>query len=107
MPKKLTKKLIKEIEKEIPAITIEDEDTYWNISVDNPCCEDFSFEVNKGDNEIEEIISYCDDFDPEEHAAMWYGANRGEPSSLRQLLDNSDDIDDTLKELGAFLRYHQ
>ena len=103
----LTKKLIKQIEKEIPSIGIKDEGDYWSISVDNPCCEDFTFEIDKtkDDEDIQDIINYCDDFDAEEHAAMWYGANRGEPSSLRELLDNSDDIAEELNKLATLLRY--
>jgi hypothetical protein len=102
---RLTKKIIAQIEKKIGNVGITDEDTYWDIYVDNPYCEDFHLEINKGKEEIDDIINACDNFDPEEHAAMWYGANRGEPSSLRTLLDNSDNIANTLDELATFLRY--
>ena len=103
----LTKKLIKKIEKEVPNISIEDEGNYWRISVDNPCCEDFTFEISKtkDDDDINQIISYCEDFDAEEHTVMWWGQNRGEPSSLRALLDNSDAIKEELDKLATFLRY--
>ena len=101
----LTKRLIKKIEKEIPSVAFDDEGDYWSISVDNPYCEDFSFEISKDENDIKSIVSYCDDFDPDDHAAMWYGQNRGEPSSMRALLENSDAIKEELDKLAAFLRY--
>ena len=102
---RLTKKLIKEIEKKLPSISIEDDGDSWIVRVDNPCCEDFSFDISKGIDDIQYIIYYCDDFDAEEHTVMWYGQNRGEPSSLRTLLDNSDTIKERLVELANFLRY--
>ncbi len=41
------------------------------------------------------------DFDPEEHAVMWYGQNRGEPSSIRTLLEDADAIAEMLGELES------
>lgn len=59
------------------------------------------FAVNLND---ESVMIIDDDFDPEEHAAMWYGQNRGEPSSLRALLDNADNIHESLRRLACDLR---
>lgn len=44
------------------------------------------------------------DFDPEEHAAGWYHSGSGEPSSLRELLDDAHAQEDMLAELIRFLR---
>lgn len=46
------------------------------------------------------VQAMYENFNPEDHAAMWYGANRGEPSSLRVLLDDAEGIDETLEELA-------
>ena len=101
----LIKKIIKKIEKD-SNIIVNDEGDYYSIYVDNPCGEDFTIEINKTKNydDIQQIINYCDDFDPEEHAAMWYRQNRGEPSSLRDLLDNADNIHESLRRLAYDLR---
>ena len=40
---------------------------------------------------------YCQ-FDPDQHAADWYGANRGEPSSLQALLDDAKSIEEHLRK---------
>ena len=102
----LTKKQIKDIKRD-SNISISDEKDYYSIYVDNPCGEDFAFEIDKtkDKHDIEEIIAYCDNFDPEDHAAMWYGQNRGEPSSLRALLDNADSIKESLDKLATYLRW--
>jgi len=101
----LTKKQINLIEKE-SNVTVNDEGNYYSIYVDNPCGEDFTFEIRKTKNkdDVEEIISYCDNFDADEHAVLWYGANRGEPSSLRDLLDNSESIAESLNQMASILR---
>lgn len=102
---KLNQKIIKKVTDKVGNITISDNKNYYTIYVDNSCGEDFQFEINKGENEIEDIISYCDNFDSEEHFKLWYGANRGEPSNPRTLLDNCEEIEETLKELSTTLTY--
>ena len=102
---KLNKRMIKKIKWAVPSIIIEDEGDYYSIYVDNLCGEDFSFEINKGEDEIEEIISYCEDFDAGEHFKLWYGANRGEPSDPIVLMDNCKEIANNLETLRAWLQY--
>ena len=49
---------------------------------------------------------YAIDFDPDEHAEMWIEArNRvsGVPSSIRSLIDDADDIKDTLENVATEL----
>lgn len=43
-------------------------------------------------------------FDAEEHAMMWYGKNRGEPSSIRELLEDADDIEQMFKILYTVVK---
>lgn len=64
----------------------------------SPAGEDFClFIVGKT---VEKLINSIKDidFDPEEHANFWYGANRGEPSSLRVLLEDAEAIEQMLIE---------
>ena len=51
----------------------------------------------------DKLIERYNDFDPEQHAAEWYGANRGEPYSLQDLLDDARDIEDLLFDLAYAL----
>lgn len=63
--------------------------------------EDFGFSV-KADKFLEDLRDYYEDFDPEEHAAMWYNARNnvgGVPQSLRALLDDAIEIDGMLENL--------
>lgn len=49
------------------------------------------------------FCTYAEDFDAQEHAAEWYGAGRGEPASLRDLLDDADAIDQILTDTARDL----
>ena len=102
---KLNKKIIKAIEKKIPEIGIREEEKYYSVYVDNPCGQDFSYEIAKGENEIEDLISCCDNYDAEEEFRVWYGANNGEPSNPGVLWDNCEEIGETLRNLQLFLEY--
>lgn len=99
MKTKLTKKDIAKIEKET-YFNVYDYEDYYSFQWFTDAGEDFSFEVNKGKDLIEDIKSYCFNFDTEEHATMWYGANKGEPSSIRDLLDDADAIAEQLGKLA-------
>ena len=69
--------------------------------------EDFSFAANATSAAAlaRDVAAYWADFDPEEHAVSWYGANRGEPPSLRRLLEDADGIAARLEDLAvAFAR---
>ena len=92
---KLTKAQIKKIEEET-VFSVEDTGDGYELSWYTDAGEDYSFYVTK-DDPIEEIKSYCEDFDPEEHAASWFGGN-GAPG-LRALLDDADRIAEELDNL--------
>lgn len=67
------------------------------LSQYSPAGEDFNFCVET-ENFAEEIRAYYEDFDPEEHAAMWYG-KRGAPN-LHTLIEDADAIDSMLEDLA-------
>lgn len=100
---KLSKQIIAKIESK--GATVSDDGDYYTIYIDNSCGEDFQFTIEKGEDEIEDIISYCDDFDSGEHFKLWYGANRGESQDARTLLDNCEEIKGVLEEISLLLTY--
>lgn len=79
----------------------------FEIETYSPAGEDFSFSVCVGDENNAEywrkVFDYESDFDPSEHAAMWYGQNRGESYSLRDLLDDAEAIKKMLEQLWRAL----
>ena len=101
--KRLTELAIEIIEAKT-SCTINESENYYSIYVDNRYCQDFEFEIEKGENEVEEIIDYCNNFDPEDEFKCWYGANKGEPQSPQALLDNCNEIAEHLEELADLLR---
>ena len=74
------------------------------ISQSSPLGDDFGFDVYFSDEyEFKDgIAANCEDFDPEEHAAMWW-SNRnttgGVPNSLALLLEDANDIKNMLSDL--------
>lgn len=72
------------------------------LSQYSPAGEDFSLCVET-ENFAEEIRSYYEDFDPEEHAEMWIEAKRngvGGIPSIRRLIEDADAIDSMLEDLA-------
>ena len=75
------------------------------ISKHSPAGEDFFFTVEK-ENALQNIIDYANEFDPDEHAEMWieYRGTRGVPESVRELIDDADEIAEMLNSLAYSLR---
>lgn len=73
----------------------------------SPAGEDFIFNVSVEDENNadywKEVFDYWNNFDPDDHAVMWYGQNRGEPTSLRVLLDDAEAIKEMLEQLWRAL----
>lgn len=101
----LTQEQIKEIE-DNTVFSVEDygDDYYFSYYTD--AGEDFGFTADKNDL-IRDIQNYADNFDAEEHAVTWYGANRGEPQSIRRLLEDADDIKEQLFNLSQFVTKYE
>lgn len=78
---------------------------YINFEKYSPAGEDYNFTVNKN-NLIENIIEYAENFDPDEHAALWvdYRGTMGVPNSIRELLQDADNIKEMLQELANKLK---
>ena len=70
----------------------------------SPAGEDFFFDIDSecfdSYNKLyDELYQQWDDFNPDEHAAGWYGKNKGEPDSLQELLDDANAIKGILEDL--------
>lgn len=65
------------------------------------------FHDNTYEGFIESLVRWSEEFDPEEHAVMWYEARErvyGVPQSLRALLYDADMIDNTVESLVISLK---
>lgn len=71
----------------------------------SPAGEDFGFYefYNRLSDLPRLIMERWEDFDPDDHAVAWYGANNGEPSSLQELLDDAKAIEKMLYDLAQAL----
>ena len=70
----------------------------------SPAGEDFIFYVT-GPDFVRDIKEYAANFDADEHAEMWIESRgtRGVPSSIRELIDDADAIQEMLNELSHAL----
>lgn len=83
----------------------QDGEIYVDFQQYSPAGEDFHVPAwgETPEKVVDDLKRYYEDFDSAEHACMWYGQNRGEPKSLRDLLDDADAIDDMIRDLVVFL----
>lgn len=92
------------------------EDLGWKVYEDedgielrkfSPLGEDFGFSVD-ADKFIEGVRKYWQDFDPDEHAMMWFNAKdkvRGVPQNLQDLLNDANAIDEMIAGLAVELDF--
>ena len=75
------------------------------FNTDSPCGQDVwcEFDVERLNQIEDEVYQYWQAYDPDEAALLWHGANRGEPTSMRELLDDMDWVDDMLERLDMAL----
>lgn len=71
-----------------------------DIELENvsPAGEELIISVSVDDLLVELKDNY-EFFDAEEHACMWFEQHKGEPSSLRELLDDAEKIEEMYREL--------
>lgn len=94
---KLTKKEIKAIED--LGWSVRNTDYGYCLENYSPAGEDLVIE----EQNKEGIIHYCEYYDEDEHFDVWYGANRGEPSSPSELIKDCIAIGEMLEELRKVL----
>lgn len=78
-----------------------DSDGWAELSIYSDAGEDFSFTADADTPERfwRSVRDYADDFDAEEHAVGWWRAGRGEPDSIRVLLDDADKLAEWMFQL--------
>lgn len=89
----------------------QDNRTYVEIGQHSPAGEDFSMIIDfdaedQSDSFLDNLESYYEDFDVDEHIEMWVNA-RGEVSgipSVRELAKDAEDIDAIILELFQTLK---
>lgn len=90
------------------------EELDWSCRMDNdticlqifsPAGQDCNLEIEATDFDDfrDKVREYYEGYDPDDEAALWYGKKRGEPSSLRDLLNDMEWYDNKLKELSETL----
>jgi hypothetical protein len=85
--------------------TIHDYGDEYDIAKPSPAGEDFSF-TTFPENPVAEVIEYANDFDVDDHIAMWIEAKRAGVSgvpSARELVEDAEAIKAMLKELADAL----
>ena len=81
------------------------EDGRVEIGKYSPLGEDFSIIVEV-ENFPESVREYANNFDVDEHAEMWINARgrvRGVPNSIRELIEDAEEIQEMLNELADTL----
>lgn len=77
---------------------------YVELCKFSPAGEDFGmiidFMLNDQKNTfLKDLQNYCEDFDPERHAVMWYGSQKGESDSLLELINDAKSIKEDIQKL--------
>lgn len=96
----MTRELIDFI-KSIDWFVDEYSDGHYELERFSPEGEDLIIELPGGTDDVVLMalkMNY-EIFDAEEHAYNWYGKNRGEPSSLKILLEDAYDIENMYRDL--------
>ena len=92
---RLTKKDIKAIEGLGWSVEKDDNGNY-TLENYSPCGCDM---VVENIESKEELMTYCQQFDPEEEFNVWYGANNGEPSCPGDLWQDCLDMEEMYSQL--------
>ena len=82
---------------------IYDEEDGYTLETYSPKGEDFCFFIS-ANNPVAYIIDFASSFDADEHAEMWVRARedgkRDDIPSIRELIEDADDIKEMLNELA-------
>ena len=92
--KNIQKRLKENIVEAIESLgwSVEQDEDYITIEQWSPAGEDICEEFDYSKPLVEQAKDLYNYFNPDEHAAMWFGQGRGEPSGLQELLDDAKEI---------------
>lgn len=78
--------------------------SYVELEKYSPAGEEIILIVTE-ENFVEDIKAHAAHFNVDDHAEMWIGkrGNNGVPSSIREILEDAQAIDDILRELACAL----
>ena len=83
-----------------------DDGKMWclNFTTDTACDQDvfYDYSVKTLEEIKDKVYETWQNYDPDEEAVLWYG-KRGAPSSLRDLLNDMDEVDEQLERLYTAL----
>lgn len=79
--------------------TVREYDDFIEISRYSPAGEDLTETLDYKSPLYEQLDDLYKYFDPDQHAAEWYGQGRGEPNDLQTLLDDAKSIEEMYREL--------
>lgn len=86
--------------------TVEKVNDDYHISKCSTAGEDFGFDVSI-DDAVREIIHYAQNFDVDEHVKMWIKSEGDGLPSIRELLEDAEEIQSDLLDLAeAVAKYH-
>lgn len=100
--KELKQKYIDILEENDWSVSSYTDDGRVELQKYSPAGEDFSIIVEV-ENFTEAVREYANDFDANEHAAMWIEARgkvNGVPESIKELIDDAEEIQEMLNELA-------
>lgn len=103
--KELKQKYIDILEENDWSVSSYTDDGRVELQKYSPAGEDFSIIVEVEDF-TESVREYANDFDANEHAAMWIEARgkvNGVPESIKELIDDAEEIQEMLNELADAL----
>lgn len=85
---------------------IYEDETNIELEKYSPLGEDFIFSVDNNNNIVGQIIDYAENFDTDEHAEMYINirGERGVPNSIKDLIEDAQDIKQMLLELANELK---
>ena len=92
--KNIQKRLKEDIVEAIESLgwSVNEDDDYIEIEQYSPAGEDIGETFNYNRPIVEQAKDLYDYFNPDEHAIMWFGQGKGEPSGLQELLDDARKI---------------
>ena len=84
-------------------------DGEYEFETYSPAGEDFIFSIPTNDDPsyvVGSIIDYADSFGVDEHVELWIGgrAQNGIPSSVRELVEDAEEIKSMLDDLAEAMR---
>ena len=70
----------------------------------SPAGEDITFSLSGDSSYAKQIIDYAEDFDEDEHVKMWINSGASGVPSIKELVEDAEEIQKMLNELADAVR---